>query len=356
MITLQTALNSNLVQWLLLIAGVALALAAHTALWRLVARRRRTEFTTFWRLANRLRRPSRLFTFVAALTVLVPALDISRAGTDWLEGIAVAVLVAIFGWTVLVAVDFLIERALGKLSLDNEEDITARKHVTQLRVLRQTARILIVILTAALVLSTFESVRDYGVSLFASAGAAGLVLGFAARPVLANLIAGIQIALTQPIRIGDVVIVEDEWGWIEEINATYVVIRIWDWRRLVVPLSFFIEQPFQNWTREQSSIIGAVTWYLDYTIPVPEMREKLHEIVAGSSRWDGNVVNLQVIETDRDTMHIRGLMSARNSPTAWDLRCEVREAMLHWLQATYPESLPRMRGEMSVRDERRGDA
>ena len=143
-------------------------------------------------------------------------------------------------------------------------------------------------------------------------------------------------------------IVENEWGWIEEITSTYVVVSIWDWRRLVVPLSYFIEKPFENWTRESGSIIGAVTWHLDYTAPVAKIREKLEEIVRASSRWDKKVVNLQLIDTDRDSITVRALMSARNSPIAWELRCEVREAMLDWLQREHPGSLPRHRTELRL--------
>jgi len=193
---------------------------------------------------------------------------------------------------------------------------------------------------------TFPTIQHVGVSLFASAGAAGLVLGFAARPILANLIAGIQIALTQPIRLDDGVIIEGEWGWIEEITSTYVVVRIWDLRRLIVPLSFFIEKPFQNWTRESSAIIGAVTWRLDYRAPIDAMRKKLDELLAGNARWDGKVANVQVVETDVSTITVRALMSSANSPAAWDLRCEVREKMLTWLKETHPEALPRLRASV----------
>jgi hypothetical protein len=206
---------------------------------------------------------------------------------------------------------------MRRYRIDTEDNLRARKFVTQARVLRRTVNIVVGILTVGAVLQTFESVQRYGVSLFASAGAAGLILGLAARPVLANLIAGIQIALTQPIRIDDVVIVEGEWGWIEEIFATYVVVRLWDLRRMIVPLSHFIEQPFQNWTRESASIIGAVYWHLDYTVPVAKVRAKLAEIVEASPHWDGKVVNLQVTDTDKDTVTVRGLMSARTSPQAW---------------------------------------
>jgi small-conductance mechanosensitive channel len=170
--------------------------------------------------------------------------------------------------------------------------------------------------------------------------------------VLTNLIAGIQIAVTQPIRIEDAVVVEGEWGWIEEIAATYVVVRIWDWRRLIVPLSYFIEKPFQNWTRESGSIIGSVFWHADYRVPIAAFREKMKEVVAASAYWDGQVVVLQVTEANGQTVELRGLMSARTSPRAWDLRCEVREKMIVWLQENHPQALPRIRAEVAEdRDE-----
>ena len=203
-------------------------------------------------------------------------------------------------------------------------------------------------ITVAAALTLLPGVRQIGVSLFASAGIAGLALGLAARPMLSNLIAGLQIAFTQPIRIKDAVVVEGEWGWIEEIGLFYVVIKIWDWRRLVVPLSYFIEKPFQNWTRESASIIGSVFWSVDYTAPVKAMRTKLEDICKTTPLWDGDVVNLQVSDTTDTTLTVRALASARNSPQAWDLRCYIREEMIAWLQETYPEALPRVRAEAQV--------
>jgi small-conductance mechanosensitive channel len=166
--------------------------------------------------------------------------------------------------------------------------------------------------------------------------------------MLSNLIAGLQIAFTQPIRLDDAVVLEDEWGWIEEIGLFYVVVRIWDWRRLIVPLSYFIEQPFQNWTRKSANIIGSVFWSLDYRAPVSEMREKLAEICRATPLWDGDVVNLQVTDTGMNTIRIRALASAKNSPDAWDLRCFIREKMIIWLQDKHPEALPRIRNELDT--------
>ena len=190
--------------------------------------------------------------------------------------------------------------------------------------------------------------RQYGYSLFASAGVAGIVVGLAARPLLSNLFAGVQLAMTQPIRIQDVVIVEGEWGIIEEITATYVVVRIWDLRRLIVPLTYFIEKPFQNWTRETSSLIGAVYFYLDYRAPIGAIRDKLNELVEKSKDWNGQTVSLQVTDAKESTIEVRATMSANSAGQAWNLRCEVREQMIDFLQREHPEALPRQRNELAA--------
>jgi small-conductance mechanosensitive channel len=184
------------------------------------------------------------------------------------------------------------------------------------------------------------------VSLLASAGAAGSVVGLALQPLLKNLVAGIQLAITQPIRIDDAVIVEGEWGNIEEITATYVVVRLWDWRRMVVPLSYFIEHVFQNWTRDDASLIGTVTFYADYTAPVAAMRAKLEEIVKASPLWDKRVVNMAVTDFREQTMEVRMLVSAGNAGRVFDLRCDVREKIIAWLQHEHPHALPRRRAEI----------
>jgi len=193
------------------------------------------------------------------------------------------------------------------------------------------------------VLMTFEPVRQYGLSLFASAGVAGLIVGLAARPLLTNLIAGIQIATTQPIRIGDQVVVENESGRIEEITSTYVVVRLWDLRRLIVPLSVFIEKPFQNWTRESSNLIGAVLLYVDFTAPVEAIRARFMEIVQSSKLWDGQVAKLQVTDAKEGSIELRALVSARSASDAFDLRCDIREQLIGFLQKEHPTALPRAR-------------
>jgi hypothetical protein len=193
---------------------------------------------------------------------------------------------------------------------------------------------------------TFPSIRRLGVTMFASAGIAGLVVGLAARPMLTNIIAGLQIAFTQPIRIDDVVIVEGEYGRVEEIRTTYVVVRAWDQRRLVLPLSYFIERPFQNWTRVTADIYGTVYLYADYTLPVEEVRKELLRILESSGLWDRKAWGLQVTDATERTLQLRALLSAADSSTAWDLRCHVRERLVAFIADNYPQCLPAARTEI----------
>jgi small-conductance mechanosensitive channel len=261
------------------------------------------------------------------------------------RGLLVAFVLAL-GWAAAIAIDIGVEIYLRRFRTDVEDNLLARKHVTQMRIMQRVAKTLLAIVTAATALMTFDSVRQYGVSLFASAGAAGIILGLAARPVLSNLLAGIQIAMTQPIRVEDQVIVEGESGWIETITSTYVVVRIWDLRRMIVPLTYFIEKPFQNWTYESAEQIGSVFLRVDYTVPVDRLRQKLDEIVRQSALWDGRVAALQVTDTPDGMVELRALVSARNPGQTWDLRCEVREKLIAFLQAEYPQALPRQRTEV----------
>lgn len=196
-------------------------------------------------------------------------------------------------------------------------------------------------------LMTFPAIRQIGAGLLASAGLAGLIVGMAMKNTLSSLIAGIQIAFTQPIRLEDAVVVEGEWGWIEQIEMTYVVVRIWDLRRLILPLSYFIEHPFQNWTRQSADLLGAVTLNVDYTVPVEEVRKELRRIVESTDKWKGEVCALQVTDADKQTIQLRALVDARDSGTAWDLRCYVREKLIQFLQDKYPHALPRLRAEFT---------
>lgn len=222
----------------------------------------------------------------------------------------------------------------------------ARKVETQTRFLVRALNILIVIIGFGAALMTFESVQHMGASLLASAGVGGLILGFAARPVLSNLLAGMQIALTQPFRIDDVLHVQGEWCWVEEVTATYVVLRVWDLRRLVVPLQWFIENPFQNWSRNTADLLGAVFIWVDYTMPVEPLRQEFKRLLEQSNLWDGKLATVQVTDSNDQAMQVRFLMSAADSSRNWDLRCAVREGLVTFIQEQYPAQLPRVRARL----------
>jgi len=286
--------------------------------------------------------PAQLALCLAAVALVLPLAPLSDAFRTPLTSLFVVAFIALIGWISIRIVDMSAARYLQNFR-DVTENFVARKHVTQVRVFKRVTDIIIVIITVSTALMTFDSVRQYGVSLFASAGAAGIIVGLAARPLLSNLIAGLQIAITQPIRIEDAVIIENEWGWVEDIAATYVVIRLWDWRRMVVPLSYFIEKPFQNWTRDTASLIGVIALHVDYRADVARIRGWLEEAVKQSKLWDGAVVNLQVIDADARTIELRALVSARNAPQSWDLRCEIREKLVAFIRDEMPEALPRER-------------
>jgi len=235
---------------------------------------------------------------------------------------------------------------ISRNSLQQKDNLGARKIYTQIRVIENIINVAIVIVAFSIFIMTFPKIRQIGVSVLASAGVLGIILGFAAQKTLGNLIAGIQIAMAQPIRMDDVVIVENEWGWIEEITLTYVVVRLWDLRRLIVPISYFMEKPFQNWTRTSAEILAYIYIYADYSVPVKEVRDELTRILEKSPNWDKKVNVLQVTNATEKTVELRALMSAVDSPTAWNLRCEVREKLITFLQERFPKSLPLVRVEM----------
>jgi small-conductance mechanosensitive channel len=304
-------------------------------------------------LVQRTRGPRRLAFLVGGLLAAMAVAPLSDGFRALLGHLILLGLIGLAGWAAVAALHVSMVVYSRRFKIDVEDNLIARKHLTQVRILERTATALIVILCVAWGLMTFEPVRQYGVTILASAGAAGIIAGFALQPLLVNLIAGVQIAITQPIRIDDAVIVEGEWGWVEEIGSTYVVVKLWDWRRLVLPLSYFIQNPFQNWTRQSASLIGTAMIYVDYSAPVDAMRRKLEEIVRGSALWDGDVVNLAVTDLTERTMQVRCLASARNAAMAFDLRCEIREQMIGFLRQVHPEALPtdRLAWEPEIRGE-----
>jgi len=235
---------------------------------------------------------------------------------------------------------------LLQYDMGEEDNLQARKVYTQIRVFERIIIVLILVLGLGLALMTFDSIRHFGVSLLTSAGIAGIIIGLAAQRLIGNILAGLQLAITQPVRIDDVVIVEGEWGWIEEITLTFVTIRIWDKRRLVVPSTYFIEKPFQNWTRNSADILGTVFLYTDYLFPVDELRKEVERLLRDNKLWDQKVNVTQVTNTSERIMEIRVLVSAKDSPTAWDLRVFLREKLIDFIQKNYPQHLPVTRIDM----------
>ena len=346
----------NLLDWLPdpVVAVIILALAMLVALalhnWadqlmrRLVEHRYPNVFTLFSQTA----RLTRLALITLAMIIVIPAAPLRPESAEILARLLSMAVIGLIGWTVIVVLQIAAKIYLRRFRLDVDDNLLARKHNTQVTILLRVVDGIIVLVTIGAALMTIPSVRQYGVSLFASAGIAGIAAGLAARPVLSNLMAGVQLAMTQPIRLYDAVIVEGEYGTIEEIGSTFVTVKLWDLRRMVVPLTYFIEKPFQNWTRDSSLLIGKVMLYVDYSAPVGIIRDKLHEILKQSDKWDGKTAALQVTDLKEGSMELRCLMSARAPGQTFDLRCEVREKLIDFLQREHPEALPRSR-QISMR-------
>lgn len=232
----------------------------------------------------------------------------------------------------------------GRLRIGRDlRDPTNRRRVTQLRLMRRVMVLLVIVLAAAALLLTIPQVRAVGASLLASAGLAGIVAGIAAQGALRNVFAGIQIAFSEPLTIDDDVVIEGQWGTVEEITLTYVVVRIWDWRRLVLPTSYFLETPFENWTKNEARLIGSVHLRLDFRVPLDELRSVVERLAAASEHHDGDVNVVQVVDSHDRTLEVRILASAPDAPSSWDLRCELREGVLRWLAADHPYALPTLR-------------
>ena len=293
------------------------------------------------------RAPSILIIPLLVIHFLLPFMPLSPVALTVIRHTFGILLTASMAWLMIKAVYILEELVLSRFKTDVADNLRARRIHTQIQILKKVVIVVVGLLALAAILMTFEKVRYLGTSILASAGIAGIIVGFAAQRSIATLLAGIQIAITQPIRIDDVVIVENEWGRIEAITLTYVVVRIWDLRRLVVPITYFLEKPFQNWTRTSADILGTVFLYVDYTVPVEAVREAFQRILEKSEKWDGRVSVLQVTNTTERTVELRALMSARDASTAWELRCHVREKLIEFLQKNYPHALPRLRAEIS---------
>jgi small-conductance mechanosensitive channel len=331
---------SGVIGALILALTVVIAIAAHEIAARLLRRLLGSRQPYLRSLLSATNGLTRLAFLILALVIVLPVAAIDATAITALTRMLSLATIILVGWIAITATHVTGDLYLRRFRLDAADNLLARKHVTQVRILRRVIDTLIVVLTLSAALMTFEAVRQYGVSLFASAGVAGLVAGLAARPMLSNLIAGIQIATTQPIRLDDEVVVENQWGRIEEITSTYVVIKLWDLRRLIVPLSYFMEKSFENWTRDSTKLIGAVSFHVSYTAPIERLRGKALEIVRASPHWDGDVAKLQVNDTKEASLELRVLASARSSSEVADLRAEIREKVIEFLQQEYPACLP----------------
>lgn len=348
---LPTWLPPTLAEWLPLIGAALVALLLAELVFRLgdrIIRRATSASPMAATMAVAIRSSARMLIYLLAFNSVL-----SQAPSDllWLsnvERISSLLLIAALTWLLASAVNGTAAAVVGANPLTRADNLDARRIQTQTQVLSRLALGLVILIGAALALMSFPAVRQVGASLLASAGVLGIVAGFAARPVLGNMIAGLQIGLGQPIRIDDVVIVENEWGVIEEITGTYVVVRIWDQRRLIVPLQYWVEKPFQNWTRSSTDLLGTVFLWVDFRMPLEPLREALQRACDMSEHWDKRTAMVQVTEVDKQAMQVRCLVSSATASAGWDLRCHVREYLIDFIQRDYPQFLPRYRAEATI--------
>jgi small-conductance mechanosensitive channel len=331
--------------------AMLLAYALHRAVWTVLARAIRSAIVPS-AILRATQRPAAIAWPLFALQLVLQGAPNDLRGIDPLRHGCGLLLIAALTVLAMRAISGFADGVIERHPADVEDNLAARSIQTQARVLSRSAMVLVLIAGTAMALMTFPGARQLGASLLASAGVIGIIGGLAARPVFSNLIAGLQIALAQPIRLDDVLIVQGEWGRVEEITGTYVVLRIWDERRLIIPLQWFIENPFQNWTRSSSQILGTVFLYLDYSAPLEAIRAEAKRITEASAEWDKRVFGVQVTDATERAMQVRILVSAANSGAAFDLRCKLREGVLAFLAREHPHCLPQVRldaqGELSA--------
>ena len=327
--------------------GIGLALLAHRVLFALLRRiALASDSGADDIVVAHLRRPTRWA--LIALGFVLAARETPALDEIW-QRVAGFLMPALVGWIALATLRALVHAMELKADITVADNLRARRQRTRLAIFSRIATFIIIFITVGLMLLSIPGVRDVGVTLMASAGLAGLAVGAAAQPALKSLIAGLQMALTEPIRIDDVVIIDGEWGKIEDIRTTYVVVRIWDERRLVVPTTKFLEDTFQNWTRDGAQLLGTVFLHLDPLTDIGPLRAEFERQIKGNPRWDGRVQVVQVTETSADSIEVRLLMSAKDAGTAFDLRCDIREGMLAWIREHQPEAIVRRRIEPTGR-------
>jgi small-conductance mechanosensitive channel len=328
------------------VVAVVLALVVHrvgaAVIWRVT---RKLPISSA--VARRSWRPTRFALPLIALQAVWQAAPDALPLISQVRHGNILLLLATLTWLALRATDGVAQGVIGQHSVDVEDNLNARRIHTQTRLLSRTVGFMVLVAGLSMMLMTFPGARQLGASLLASAGVIGIVAGIAARPVFSNLIAGLQLALAQPLRIDDVLIVQGEWGRVEEITGTYVVLKIWDERRMIIPLQWFIENPFQNWTRNSAQIIGTVFVWVDYRMPLEPLRQAARQACEAAPEWDKRLCLLQVVEAGERSMQLRVLVTSGNSGLNWDLRCKVREALVDFMQREYPQFLPTMRAEVT---------
>ncbi|HYZ17876.1 MAG TPA: mechanosensitive ion channel domain-containing protein [Candidatus Acidoferrum sp.] len=329
------------------IGAALLGVLVHRLLfWFLTRRAEGSGSGILQAVVRRTTRPAAYIIPFVFILVALPNVVLSDPSAPWrglvvhLTGLAT---IAAIAWAIVALIRLWADLVIARHRIDVEDNLLARQLGTRVDILARTAIILVVIVATGTMLMTFPSIRALGTTLLASAGAAGLIVGLAARPLFENLFAGIQLAMTQPIRLDDVVVVQGYWGRIEEIHSTYVVIQVWDLRRLVVPLSWFINNPFENWTRRTANLIGEVYFFADWTLDVEALRAEVPKILSRTKLWDGRVQNCQVVDATDRAVQLRVLLSARNSGDLWDLRCFAREGIAAYLRDHQPHALPQVR-------------
>lgn len=323
--------------------GVALALVLHR-LGGAVLRRATRQSVLLAAMVKACERPASAVLPLLALQAVWQASPNDLRFIDSVRHVNGLLLIAALTWLALAVIGGLADGVIARHPVDVEDNLQARRIQTQAKVLARSAMVIVLIAGTAMALMTFPGARQLGASLLASAGVIGIVAGIAARPVFSNLIAGLQLALAQPIRLDDVLIVQGEWGRVEEITGTYVVMKIWDERRLVIPLQWFIENPFQNWTRTSAQIHQAVYLFVDFATPLEPLRAELQRIVEAAPEWDGRTAQLKVTDATEKAMKLRALVSARAAGPAFDLGCKVREGLFAFMAREYPQYLPVVRG------------
>lgn len=329
----------------LLVLTALVALAATELFFHSMVRvgRRWTDRIISQAIARRCWWPARVLVPAIAVELAIPSAGVPASQSGLLQHVIILVIIGASGW-MIVALSFALEdTTAARFRIDVSDNLRARRVRTRINVVRRITVGVVSVLTLAAALTTFEGARSLGTSLLASAGIAGVIIGIAARPTISSYIAGLQVFFSEPLRIDDVVVINNEWGRVEEIRLTYVVIRTWDERRLVIPLNYILDQPFQNWTRHSAHLLAAVYLSVDYTTQVDEVRSELGKVLESSKLWDRRFWNLQVIDIGKDVVQLRVLMTAVSASASWDLQCEVREKLLAFIQTRQPSALPRHR-------------